>query len=477
MHRLENAAREFLPGGGLIGPVAASVELLPHGQFHGRRAEPGVARRHLLVRGRLGLDADQRAGGNVGTRRHHRVIAHENARAGAHPLQMHVAATNILVAENDLVGDEAFLADVDEIVAARQIGGDFGVLADLGAHQPIPGPHVDGGEERRQGLQRDFRGQGHGPFAQIEPRMDRIGPLGDARQHDPPHDRNQTNGDQHQRKGGGPGHDRDRGEIKHVVDIAHDIVDLVEDPEGREDRQQADGRNHQQQRRIDGCLHRAQQGRGLRLRGQAVQIHHTDLPGGGAVPDLAGGETRAGGDGGQILHLGAAPDDHILLDDAGSAQIDVVANLDAADDEFVALDARVGEFHLRAKARARADGDEVGCAPFGFADQRVIAHASAQRTQIEAHDGGALEPLHMQEIQKAMGQPPAEIVGAPEGIASGPGAPEQDPLHGDADKNSRDVDADVDAQQRDHFLQQRSAGVRQQHVADEHAEPLRRHQR
>ena len=476
MHRLKDATREFLPGRGLIGPVAARIELLPHGQLHGRRAEPGVARRHFLIGGRLRLDADQRAGGNVGPRRHHRVIAHEDARARAHPLQMHVATTNVLVAKDHLVGDEALLADVDEIVAARQIGGDFGVLADLGAHQPIPGPHVDGGEERRQGLQRHFRRQGHGPFAQIEPGMDGIGPLGDARQDDPAHHRDQADRNQHQRERGGPGHDRDGKEIDGVINLAHDVIDLVEDPEGREDRQQADGRDHQQQNRIDGCLRGAHERRGVGLRRQAVQIHHTDLAGGRAVPDLAGSETRARGDGGQIPDLGAAPDDHILLDDAGGAEIDVVANLNASDDEFVALDARVGEFHLGAKARARANGDEIGRAPFGFADQRVIAHAGAQRAQIEAHDGRALEPLHMEQVQKAMGQPPAEIIGAPEGIAPRLRAPEQDPLHGDADEHRRDVDADIDAQQRDHFLQQRGGSVGQQHVADEDAQPLRRHQ-
>ena len=189
MHGLEDGAGEFLPLGRLVGPVGAGVETLAHGQADRRRAEPRAAGLHVLVLGRLRFDADQRAGRDVGTDGHHRIIADEDARAGAHLAQGHPAAPRILVAQHHFVGDETFLADLDEIVAARQIGGDFRVLADLRAHQAIPIAHVDGGVERRQGFQRHFGGERHGPFAEIVAGMHRIAAFAHARQDDPAEER------------------------------------------------------------------------------------------------------------------------------------------------------------------------------------------------------------------------------------------------------------------------------------------------
>ncbi len=49
-------------------------------------------------------------------------------------MQVHPAIADFLIAKHDLVGNETFFADLDEIVPAGQIGRNFRILADLGAH-------------------------------------------------------------------------------------------------------------------------------------------------------------------------------------------------------------------------------------------------------------------------------------------------------------------------------------------------------
>ena len=83
----------------------------------------------------------------------------------------------------------------------------------------------------------------------------------------------------------------------------------------------------------------------------------------------------------------AGADDHIFFNDAGGAHINVGADADTADDKFIALDAGVGEFRFRSKARAGADTHEIGGADIDFADQRILADLDAKRAQIGAHDG------------------------------------------------------------------------------------------
>ena len=56
-------------------------------------------------------------------------------------------------------------------------------------------------------------------------------------------------------------------------------------------------------------------------------------------------------------------------------------------------------------------------------------------------------------------------------------AAQHDPFHHDGERDGRDVDAGVDRQKGGDFLNQAGFRVRQKHVADEDAKPLRRHER
>ena len=145
---LEDAAPELRPDAGLVGlRVGAEIDLLARGEFDGRRAEPGIPRRHQVVGGRLRLDAHQHVVGDHGARWHYRVVADEDAGPGAHGMHVHPASADFLLTEHDLVGDEVARADIRQIVASGEVGGDLRPLPHPRAHQPVPGPHVDGGEE------------------------------------------------------------------------------------------------------------------------------------------------------------------------------------------------------------------------------------------------------------------------------------------------------------------------------------------
>ena len=307
--------------------------------------------------------------------------------------------------------------------------------------------------------------------------MDRIGALAHLGQERPANDDDEADGEQDQHEGGRPGHQRNRREIERPVDEAEILVDLVEHPEGREDRQQAERRHDQQQDRIGEGHQRLSRLRGLRRRPEILGIAGPGDAARRAVVDRELGNMRAGCDRGQILDLRIRADRHVILDDDGRADIGVAADVDRADDEFVALDAGVCELHLRAERRAFADRHEVDGARLEFADDRVGADLSAQRHHIETHDRRGLEPFRMGQRQQPLREPPAVIVRSPQGVTPRLRPSEQQPLAADRDRDRDEVDAHIDAEQRDHLVAERGVGAGDQHVADEDAEPLRRHQR
>ncbi len=118
-------------------------------------------------------------------------------------------------------------------------------------------------------------------------------------------------------------------------------------------------------------------------------------------------------DRGEIAKLCALADDDVVLDHAGRADISLGADLDATDDQFIALDPRVGDVGDRADAGAGADRDEIDGAGIDFADDGVGANLRAERAQVKPHEGRALEPFDMDKADEAAGQPPAEVIDAP----------------------------------------------------------------
>ena len=306
--------------------------------------------------------------------------------------------------------------------------------------------------------------------------MDGIDAFLHAWQHRPAHQRDEADGEDDERERRRPGEERNGREVVTAVDDVEPRIHPVEHPEGREDRQEPERRNDQQQHRVDERVQRAPAGRRGRLRRQFGLVDHAHLAGGRAVPDFVRADPCARGNGGQVLQLRALADGAAVLDHAGRADIGVGADIDAPDDHLVADDAHVGELQLRAERGARADGHEIDRAGFHFADDGVFADLRAHRREIEPHDRRGLEPFDVAERDQVLRQPPAEVIGPPQGVAAGLGAAEQQPLRPDRDQDRRQIDAEIDAQQRDDFRQQARVGIRQQHVADEDAEPLRGHQ-
>ena len=83
----------------------------------------------------------------------------------------------------------------------------------------------------------------------------------------------------------------------------------------------------------------------------------------------------------------------------------------------------------------------------------------------------------MNEPKEALHQPPAEIINTPQRIAPRFGLADHQPFRGDDDRHGHDVDAHIDADERNSFLGKARIGAGQKHVAHEHAEPLRGHER
>src|SRR3954447_11487960 len=88
---------------------------------------------------------------------------------------------------------------------------------------------------------------------------------------------------------------------------------------------------------------------------------------------------------GEVPQFGAVADDDVSLQHAGRTDIRVFANLDRADDEFVAFAARIPQPHLRADACAGANGDEIDSTDLDITDQRIIADFRTERAQEVAH--------------------------------------------------------------------------------------------
>ena len=107
------------------------------------------------------------------------------------------------------------------------------------------------------------------------------------------------------------------------------------------------------------------------------------------------------------------------------------------------------------------------------ADGRLDADPGTERCQEQAHDRGALEPFEMGQCEQPLHHPPPEVIGSPERIASRLRAADDQPFGADRERDRGQVDHHVDADDRGDFLEQRGIAARQQHVADEDAQPLR----
>ena len=475
---LEQAAPQLGPHARLEGlGVGAEIDLLADRQADRRRAEPRLARPHLVVGRRLRLDADQHVVGDVRARRQHAVIADEDAGAGLYGMEMHPAAADLLLADHHLVGDEVVGADRDEVVARAEIGRDLGAPSHPRAHQPVPRPHVDGGEERGERFQRHLGGERHQPFAQVEARPDREGAVRDPRQHRPADGGDEQHRARRHQHGGGPGQQRQVDVVIDVGEFREVIGDLVEEVEGREDRQQADRRHRREQEGVDRTEGRPAGGRGGGRFGQGSEVHGADPAAGRAVPGLSRADFGAGRHGGEVGDLGMVSDHRAGADHAGGADGDILADLDGADDEFVADDLRVGDHQPPAERRAAADGEQIGCADIEVGDQHVVADPRAEQAQIGDDDGRALEPLDVHQRRQALRQPPAVIIDAPERVAAGLRPPENQPFGGNRDRRGDRVDADIDQQENAEFAPEAEPAAGEQQVGDEDAEPLRGGQR
>ena len=83
----------------------------------------------------------------------------------------------------------------------------------------------------------------------------------------------------------------------------------------------------------------------------------------------------------------------------------------------------------------------------------------------------------MGERHQTLYEPQPIIIHTPERVPAWLDAADDQPLACNRDRHSRNIDAGIHAEQRNDFLEQARIGIGEQHVAHEHAEPLRRQHR
>ena len=187
-------------------------------------------------------------------------------------------------------------------------------------------------------------------------------------------------------------------------------------------------------------------------------------------------DPRAGLQSSQILQFGAFANDAINRDDAGCADHRLVADVDAPDHQFIALDIGISKLDLGADAGPAANRHEIDGSGHDIADDGIGADVGPQGAQVIADQRRALEPAQMRQPENAPGQPPTIIIDPPQGIAARFRAPQYQPFAGNAKRHRKDVETDISKYQIGDLAENRCIDIGQQHVADENAEPLHGHQ-
>ena len=178
----------------------------------------------------------------------------------------------------------------------------------------------------------------------------------------------------------------------------------------------------------------------------------------------------------EILDLRAIAQPHAAFNHARRADISIFADKDRLDDQLITDHARIGDLGLAADTAAFTKGDEINRTGIEIADDRIFTNMRTDGAQIDAHQGRGLEPFEMGEADEALRQPPTVIINAPKRIAPRLGATQDQPFAGNGQSNGENSDADIDTKERDDFGDNARIRAGEQHVGNEHAEPLRRHQ-
>ena len=99
--------------------------------------------------------------------RQHGAVADEGALADVIAADGHDAIPRPGRAQRDAVGDEALVADGEQVGRDEGGGGDFGAVAELCAQQSVPGRQIDGGVERAEDVEAEVQGLVDEPLAEI----------------------------------------------------------------------------------------------------------------------------------------------------------------------------------------------------------------------------------------------------------------------------------------------------------------------
>src|SRR5213079_1771826 len=105
----------------------------------------------------------------------------------------------------------------------------------------------------------------------------------------------------------------------------------------------------------------------------------------------------------------------------------VAADPDRPHDQLAILEVEAGERDALLDARALADRDEVERGQMPGLEVDVAPDPRPEESEDEREERRAREVVERQRADHRLGEPPAEVVGAPERVAPRPNAAEHEP--------------------------------------------------
>ena len=153
-----------------------------------------------------------------------------------------------------------------------------------------------------------------------------------------------------------------------------------------------------------------------------------------AVPDFAFADAAASCQCCQPFEPAEVGDRAVAFHHGVGADIGLTTDLDGADHQLAALDAHVLEVDVGADAGAVGDAQQMRLPDRHRADHDILADLRAHRAQVAVVERAARQQVGRCDLVQPVGQPPTEIVAAPERVAPSPEPVQQQPAaeHGNA---------------------------------------------
>ncbi len=336
--------------------------------------------------------------------------------------QNHPAAAQFLVAQHRAVGDKAVVAQAQEFRHHALGGGNLGVAADFDAQNPQPHRRKHRGVKSVQLAQAAVQNHGHGALVPIAEAMNRRNSRNLARQHPPQAAGHQHGRGEKQRAGGNCQQKkeakRDQRTGAGIKNIQRVCVQPVNQHERRKHRQE---KQHGHRDGGDAKQNREQAAAGERnLRPRRQRF--ADLiraPRRCAVPNFIVGNSPSGGQRRLAGQVRAFAQFRVVFQHGIGIHHRIFFQNHRPDDQLAIFHAGVFDVHERAEADAVLDRQQFRRGQRDGVNHHVPTDAGAERAQIQRHPWRAGEQIHIRQLRKLGGQPPAEINHAPQRISPG----------------------------------------------------------